>query len=89
MAQINTNLQAQNIHKNLRAAEKKITETSQRVASGERHTKVSDGAAELSTGVGLKTDISTYNTNYTSTIQARAVLGMGDGAYKEISNTKN
>lgn len=75
---------SQNINRNLRSTEQIITNSAERVSTGQKHTKMSDGAAEFAIGIGFKIDASTYQSNLTSTVQARALLGMADGAYKEI-----
>lgn len=81
---ISNNPHASNIFKSFNAAQEKVSTAAQRMASGEKITKASDGAAQLSIGKGLSVESKVSKIALDNTAQAQAVLSVIDAGASKV-----
>ncbi|MBN9543252.1 MAG: hypothetical protein J0G32_05620 [Alphaproteobacteria bacterium] len=84
MVGIISNTTAIGVQASLKKANSETASSSKRLASGERIIEARDDAAGLAIGTSLQGNVITLNAALTNTAQASSLLGVADGALKNI-----
>lgn len=86
MASITTNVSAKVAQQYLNKADKDLQASVAKLSSGSRINKPSVDASGMSIGTVLKVNLATQEAALTNTEQAKALLGVSDGAYGNIAD---
>jgi flagellin len=86
MVGIIANIAAQNAQANLQTASDQMTASISRLSSGNAISKASDNVAGLAIGTILQTNVSTLKTAAQNAAQAQSLLGVADGALKNLGD---
>ncbi|MBN8828570.1 MAG: hypothetical protein J0H68_07680 [Sphingobacteriia bacterium] len=85
MVGIITNTTAIGVQASLRKANLETSSSAMKLSTGEKIIKASDGASDLAIGTSLKGNVITLNAAWMNTQQANSLLGVADGALKNIT----